>query len=226
MAATAINTPDFPVEFGGVSIGQKTARIGLTVSRDVLNINAADELFVERRVTGIVVLGGGEDSAGQTTFIDTDERIEGTFDIHRFGVKSETYTTGLTFNLKDIDIATLALFSKGKGRLILTDISEIPTDVVDEHDDDEGQQSFEDLSVAGEAFDTSLDFLFTGSLLKNMKAAGLQTVRDIVEWTKPDKSGFCKQLTDIKGVGESAASKIELRMIEFWRDNPQEEGGE
>lgn len=220
MATATHNQLDIPVEFGGVSIGQKTARLGMTVSREVLNINAADEAFVERRVTGLVILGGGQDSAGQTTFIDTDERIEGTFDIHRFGVKSETYTTGLTFALKEIDIATLALFSKGKGRLILTDIDDIPADVVEEHDDDD-QQTFEDLSVDGEAFETSLDLLFTGALLKNMKAAGLQTVKDLTEWTKPDGGGYCKQLTDIKGVGASASEKIEERMIEFWAQNPQ-----
>ena len=38
---------------------------------------------------------------------------------------------------------------------------------------------------------------------------------------EPDKGGYCRQLTDIKGVGESAANKIEERMIEFWAQNPQ-----
>ena len=77
---------DIPVQFGGVSIGESTARLSMKVPRDAIGINDADQAFCERRLTGRIVLGGGSDSPGQTKMFDTDIAVEATFDIHRFGV--------------------------------------------------------------------------------------------------------------------------------------------
>lgn len=125
---------DLPVEFGGVSIGETTARLGMRIKKDSLNIVQAEEAFCGRRLTGVIRLGGGSDSPGQTTMFETDLVVEGTFDIHRFGVGPETYTTGAMFKLNEIEIGDLARFSKGAGRLVVTDVAEIPVDEVDEDD--------------------------------------------------------------------------------------------
>lgn len=216
------NVLDIPVEFGGVSIGQQTAKLGLKISREVLNINAADEALCGRRVTGRVGVGGAGDSPGQMYLIDDmEDVINATFDIHRFGVTPDNYTSGLTFKLKEIEIGILARFSKGAGRLVIENIDAIPEDVVDEHDS-EGQKVL-DLKTDQPWRKVSLDELFSGAILKNLKAEGLSTIGDLSDFQEPNKStGYTKNLTDIKGIGEAAATKIADVLEEFWRQNPQD----
>lgn len=127
---------DVPVEFGGVSIGENTARLGIRMDRSVMNLLAADEAFCGHRLNGSIVLGGSDDARGQGKLLDDmDETVTGTFDVKRIGVNSKSITTGLTFSLADIDIGTLARFSKGSGRLIVNGVSELPVEV--QHEDEE-----------------------------------------------------------------------------------------
>lgn len=128
------NLLDLPVSFGGVAIGENTARLGLKINRESLNIVAADEALCGRRLTGSVQLGGNSDSPGQTKMFETDSTVSGTFDVHRFGVAPKHYTTGLTFVLAEIDVSELAKFSKGEGRLIVSAITEL-----DQDDSDTGE---------------------------------------------------------------------------------------
>lgn len=215
---------DLPVEFGGVTIGQQTAKLGLKISREVMNIIAADESFCGRRVTGSVGVGGQGDSPGQQYLLaDMSDVIDATFDIHRFSVGPDHYTTGLTFKLKEIDIGQLARFSKGTGRLVMSNIELIPTDVVEEKTDDEDLEDRDlGLKADGPWRDVSLDQLFQGAILKSLKQAGLATVGDLHDYQQPEKNGFIKQLTDIKGIGSSKVEQIEERMLQFWKENPQE----
>lgn len=131
---------DVPVEFGNVTLGDGTARLGIKISRDVLNINAADETLCERRLTGKVVLGHENDSPGQTTFVNSDYVVEASFDTKRYSVGSKTIATGLTVNLKEIDVEDLSHFSKKKGRMVLTGIGAIPGGSTDEGDDEEDEE--------------------------------------------------------------------------------------
>ena len=80
--AAAENVIRFPVEFGGVSIGDVAAAIGV--------------------------------------------KIEGTFDIKRLGIDPEHYTARLTFSRSEIQVGTLADFSKKKGRIVISDSEELP----------------------------------------------------------------------------------------------------
>jgi len=45
MAKKGSGVLDIPVQFGGVSIGDQTARLGVSIDRKSLNLNAADEAF-------------------------------------------------------------------------------------------------------------------------------------------------------------------------------------
>lgn len=206
-----------PVDFGGVSIGHATARLGVKISRDVLNIMAADEIFCGHRLTGKVILGNRDDAEGQTTFVETDYQVDAVFDVKRIGVNSDSISTGLTFSLNDIDVAELAQFSKGQGRLIVEHVSDLPDD---DYDDDESDLPPGTLKAEGPWRDVPLENLFSGALLKSLKAGGLETVGALADYTASEK-----RLTDLPGVGPGKAEQIEDRMEQFWADNQDREDG-
>ena len=215
---------DLPVTFGGVSIGDQTAKLAIKVDREFLNINAADEVLCGRRITGKVALGRSGDTPGQMVLVeDMDDVIVAKFDIQRFGVSRDAFTSGLTFRLADVDVRQLARFSKGAGRLIMIEISPILCDTADEDDEDDGQRTIDGTFTTDMPWwKVSLDELFSGTVLKALKGAGLATVGDMHDYQQPTNSGFVNQLADIKGLGPAKVQQVEDRMIEFWRDNPQE----
>jgi hypothetical protein len=205
---------DVPVEFGGVSIGEATARLGVKIDRSVCNVVTADEIFCGHRLTGRVVLGNG-DNEGQGRLIeDLDESVDGVFDVKRFSANQKAISTGLTFSLADIDIGQLARFSKGTGRLIVEQVAELPEDA-DDDDDGLSDEAPGTLRANGPWRDVSLGTLFHGALLKSLNKADLETVGDLADFTASDK-----RLTDLEGIGEGKAAQIEERMLQFWRDNP------
>lgn len=55
------------------------------------------------------------------------------------------------------------------------------------------------------------------ALLKHLKAAGLENVGQFSDYTASER-----RLNDIDGVGSATVQKIEDRMLDFWKDNPQE----
>lgn len=195
----------------------------MSIEREAIGIVEADENFCGRRVTGRVVLGGKNDSPGQAKMFETDLQLAGTFDIHRFGVSADSFTTGITFSLKSIDVATLAKFSKGSGRIVFNSVAEILEDQPEEIHDSPGQTQIEDLRADGPWRKVKLEGLFGGAVLKSLHKAGLETVGDLHDFQQPDKKGHIKQLTDITGIGEAKVSQIEERMIEFWKQNPDTE---
>lgn len=201
-----------PVEFGGVSIGEATCRLGIRINREHCNINMADDVFVGHRLTGKVVLGGSDESPGQGKFLDNEHCVEGSFDVKRVGVTPETITTGLTFSLKDIDIAELSKFSKGAGRLMVEGVGDIPEDAPDEHDEDKDQIS---LKFDGDdPRDCKLSRLFDGVILKGLLEGKLDTVGMLADYTSANKD-----LTDLPGIGPGKAEKITKTLIEFWKQN-------
>jgi hypothetical protein len=208
---------DIPVEFGGVSIGDGTARIGIAIDRGVLNINAADESFCGKRLTGRVVLGHSDESPGQSRFFDDDHQVEGVFDVKRIGVNLKQISTGLTFSVASVDVSELAKLSKGSGRLIVESIEQLPDDSDEDNDDDDEQGELPGtLKAEGPWRDVQLDTLFEGQVLKSLKKAVGRTVGDLADWTAVENN----RLTDIEGIGPGKAEKIENRLMQFWQDNP------
>lgn len=126
-------TLEVAVSFGGLSIGDATARLGCKINREFLNVVDADELFTGKRLSVVVQLGSG--LPDQQELFDFKIEVAGSVDVKRIGVSVDTITAGLTFALASIDVATLAKFSKGIGRLKIFDVELIPDDAqaVDEH---------------------------------------------------------------------------------------------
>lgn len=209
---------DKPVSFGGVSIGKNTGRIGVTLDREWLELEQASDLFCNRRLNGKVVLGRAGDAANQTTLVDDlDHEVVGAFDVKGFRVTTDVLAAGLTFSLADVDIAELAKFSKGVGRLVVYEIGEIPADAVDEGlDDDEAPM----LKADGPWAKVLLSTLFDPkkAIHKALKKAGLDTVGDFAEYQAKKGDFWAK---DLAGIGPKARQDMEDTFEKFWLANPQ-----
>ena len=55
---------------------------------------------------------------------------------------------------------------------------------------------------------------------ERLAEAGIETIGGMLEFTKPGEGGYCKTLTDIKGIGTGKAEKIENALEEFWASHP------
>lgn len=122
---------DVPVNFGDVSIGDGTARIGVRIDRSLLNIDAADELLCGRRLNGRLLVTPPGDANSQT-YIDPEvsgelkHELESTFDVKRFSASPKNITAGLTFSLQEVEVSELSHFAKRGGRLVVASIAAIP----------------------------------------------------------------------------------------------------
>jgi hypothetical protein len=128
---------------------------------------------------------------------------------------SESITSGLTFSLADVEIEMLARFSKGSGRLIVEQVAELPAEVADNDDEPAAGHLPGTLKAEGPWRSYPLDSMFSGSLLKALKKAGIATMGDMADYSA---SGD-KRLIDIAGVGAAKAQQIEDATLAFWRDN-------
>lgn len=122
---------DLAVEFGGVSIGETSARIGVRIPREDLNIDAADDAFAGRRLNGMISLQTREERRQKNLDgmeDNTPRTMESVFDVKRFGVSLKDISIGLTFALSEIDVAELAHFAKRSGTLKCSVVGPIPED--------------------------------------------------------------------------------------------------
>lgn len=212
------------VTFGGVSIGENTARVSITLDRKLIHLNMADQLFCNRRLIGKVALGGideannGNETQGKL-IDDVDHEVSGAFDVKGFRCSADVIAFGITFSLKDIDIAELAKFSKGHGRLIVNQATDIPEEPKPEKPIS-GNHTPSTLKLTGPRRKVSLDDLFdpTKTVRKALANANIDNVGQLADYTA---SG--KRLTDIDGIGQTKADEIEERMVQFWKDNPENE---
>lgn len=204
---------DVPVEFGGLKIGKGTARLGIKIDRSVLNIIAADEIFCGHRLAGRVIKGRSGDSPGQTSFTeDLDEFLDAIFDVKNIRANAGEIGVGFTFSLADVDIVTLSKIANGSGRLVIRDVEDIPEKTKSEK---KSEQAPGTLKSEGPWANYPMSKLFSGALLKSLTDVGLNTVGQLADYTKADKP-----LTDLAGIGPGKAEKIENRLMQFWKDNP------
>ena len=123
---------DIPCEFGGLTIGDAVAKLSVTIRREVLNIDAADEALCGRRLTGRIIVIGADVDPRQMDLMDgLRPVIESSFDVKSFRVSPKLISTGLSFAIApdpDQDnnqISTLAHFAKKAGRLTVFGIASL-----------------------------------------------------------------------------------------------------
>jgi hypothetical protein len=216
---TKTTTPclDIPVSFGGVSIGDQTARIGVKISRECLNIDAADEALCGKRLVGKVVLGHNGDSAGQGKLFDgADHEISGAFDVKRFSVGPKEITAGLTFSLGSIDLSELGHFAKQSGRMLVESILAIPDDAANEDaDGGEDDDSFAMTDRAANAADELQGAWRKASLadvglrdgdIKKLGTVGVTTAGELQDRMQKHGQFWASEIT---GFGLAAKDRIE-----------------
>lgn len=216
---------DLPVNFGGVSIGKETARLSVKIDRQQTGMspNEADDLFCGHRLNCKVVQRSNDDDPNQTTMVaDLYEEVEGHADVKRMGVSASHIGIGLTWSLADVDVKTLALFSKAAGHLVVFAVATIPEDAPSHDADGDDDDLADTLRGAGPWRDVPMSDLLPadGAICKALTKAGLATVGQLHDYTASDK-----RLTDVPGIGEGKAGTIEERLIEFWEayDEPESE---
>jgi len=138
------NVLEFPVAFGGVSIGDKTCRIGISVDRSQLSVDQADDHLCEKRLTGSIISRPQGDLPDQGTLpgMAFQSVLRGVFDVKGFSVSADAISFGLTFAIASIDIEKLAHFAKRAGRVVVEEEESIPEAGAngDDEDDDEEEE--------------------------------------------------------------------------------------
>ena len=141
MMAKAKEEPqlELPVTFGGLSVGDKTCRIGMSVSRANFTVAKADKHLCERRLTVELIARSKGASAGQESLpgCDNDRSVSGVCDVKGFSASGKAISFGATFVLSGVDVEELSHYPKRDGRLVVTGISAIPDGEEDDEEDDE-----------------------------------------------------------------------------------------
>jgi hypothetical protein len=119
---------DLIVQFGNMNAGDKSARIGVTISRDKLSVPKAEKQFCEKRLACCLVMAedGASPEQGSLGGIVDDVELEAVFDVKSIRFSSDEISFGLTGALGSLDVGLLAKFAKKQGRLIVNEVSEIP----------------------------------------------------------------------------------------------------
>lgn len=122
------------VAFGGLSIGDNSARLGFKVERSRLNLEDADDLFSGKRCAVLIENKIPDPAQGQLSGMEGADvtTIEALVDIKSFGTNSKVFTTGLTFNLESVKAAELAQFPKRSGRISIKFKEDLPDASEDE----------------------------------------------------------------------------------------------
>lgn len=130
---------EIPVAFGNLNVGDKTARLGITISRGNMTPSKADKTLCGRRLSGkIVAVPEGVQAENEPLpGMEGDIEVKGIFDVKGFGVTSKHITAGLTFAIKGMDVAELAHFAKREGRVVVDKIEEIDEEEESEESDEE-----------------------------------------------------------------------------------------
>lgn len=123
------NLLDLSVNFGNVGAGDKTARIGVQLSRSLLSLAKAEKQFCEKRLTCCLSMSadGAPPEQGHLNGIEVEDvQLTAAFDVKSVRFTSDDFSFGLTAMLGSIDVGKLAQFAKKQGRLIVQQVEAIP----------------------------------------------------------------------------------------------------
>jgi len=227
------------VQFGGVSIGDETARVGIKIDRGRMSVEEADEFLCGKRLTGrIEVCAPGEQQGQQSLpgMKDTRPHLDGTFDVKRFGVSLKEISAGLTFSIASIEVSELAKFAKKNGRLTITAAEFLPDDDDDDSDPDLTVDDHEDVGpmarrkrkapvngvVPGDAgaAKSIFELVKFGVSKKKLEAvaesAGGSTIGHLEKFMREDEWWHKKA----KGLGEVWVTRITDALWNFRKQHP------
>lgn len=136
MAKRAKERLNVPVSFGGVSIGDGTASIGVSISRDEFSLEDAETILCGHRLIGRLQAGGKGDAPNQRQMFDgARAELSASFDVKRFGCSRNDISARLAFNLSDDLVKVLGCFAKKEGRLIVAEVEDL-ADSADDSDEE------------------------------------------------------------------------------------------
>ena len=115
------------VAFGGISIGEDTAKVGFSIDREAMTLEDAESNLCGKRITGrLVVVAGGDDPNQQPLpgMGDIKHELKAVFDVKGFRCTPKLFASGAVFQLSTIQVEELGHFAKKKGRLIVSTVEE------------------------------------------------------------------------------------------------------
>lgn len=235
---------DIGCDFGGVSLGKETCRVGVKLERASITLADADASLCGKRLTGKLVVGGKQAAPGQAALPgmeDAGHEVAGVFDVKRFGVSASEISFGATFAMASVEPRDLAKLANSSGRLVVEQVDDIPDE--DDGDDDEGHDDHEDVGprprtkamvfsdVAPSCLDdlkrddgaamplsTLEQFGTTKHITKLLKAAvGGGTVGHLEKFMAANPEYWHR---DIKGIGEEKLTTLQDAHLAFRQQNP------
>lgn len=129
---------ELPVAYSNVSIGEKTCRVGIHISRGNLTLAQADKFFCDKRLVGRILArrSGSASQESLPSMEDEDYELPGAFDVKGYSVSAKAFSCGLTFMKESIDVETLANFAKREGVFTVTETGTIPAESPATEDDE------------------------------------------------------------------------------------------
>lgn len=239
-------TLDLPVDFGGISYGDETARLSCRAARDSISLDDADANLCGKRLELELVAMPAGSLPGQQQLPDMDEKLKGIADVKRFGVGVDEISFGLTFALSSIDKNQLLEFRKRSGRIVITHVEVLPDGdeedgdgaSFDDHEDTgpmpkvkpaRGARPLPGTVDAGAAMPlmTLTKKIYAGGMTKRkieavIAACGGDTIGAFEEWTR--KNEFWTR--DVPGIGAEWLTKFQDAWLAFRLAHPvpQEDG--
>lgn len=219
---------DVQCEFGNLSVGDQTARLGVKIDRQILeSLDMADTMFGGVRLDGEIKLNGSAQQTLDGMEPEPVPEVSAVFDSKGFRVSDKSISLGLTFALSGLEIGVLQKFVKRFGRLtvdhqcLLSDlepeerdehIDDLPNQTRIRYEDDPGKEPLESMGLKP-------------GQIKNLNAAGISTVSEL-ESAMSGNAEFWHR--DISGIGQAAADDISEKQLAYRQQHgfgePDEEG--
>ena len=218
-AAAEFELIDLPCEYSNVSIGDGTANIGIRISKERLNIMAAEEALCGRRLNGTIYRcpPGADPNQESFDFGPETDSIESVFDVKRFSSSPKWISFGLTFSLQEIDAEVLSHFAKASGRIRIDGVEVIAPPEKKEKKPAPlpGQK---DLDLDGdEAWrGYKLSNFLKGKALESLHDAKIDTMGQLADWQKDSRN----HLDDLPGIGVGQATKIADAVARAFEEKP------
>lgn len=137
------NTTNLPIDFGNLSIGDRTASLGFKLSREVFSLDDADHFLCGRRLTGSIIVQPNRDHPDQEYFEGMDQKylVEASFDIKSIRVTPKQLGGNLTFPLGEVNVSDLAHFAKRTGTLKIKGVEDLAAikQADEEEEEEEGE---------------------------------------------------------------------------------------